>query len=309
MEFFKKETSIDFMGLRKITSSISILLCVVSLFCIYYRGINFGMEFTGGTQVELRFKKLIEPGEVREKLQTAGFKELRIQTYGTASDILVRMASSNAGDEEELNKQLKCTFNRDGQSVEIRRIEYIGAEVGQQLAEQGGLAVLLAIIATMIYIALRFEYRFAISAAISLCHDAIFVLGVFSLFNIEFDLPTLAGILAVLGYSLNDTIVVFDRVRENFSKIRKESTAKVINFSINQTLSRTIVTSWLTLLVVLALVFFGGKSLFGFSLALCLGIIIGTYSSIYVAGAFALTFGLSRADLLPKPKSSIDDLP
>ncbi len=309
MEFFKKETAIDFMGFRKVTCIVSVVLSILSLLCIYYKGINFGMEFTGGTQIELRFAKLIEPNDIRKELEKAGFKELRVQTYGSIHDILIRMASSNAIDEQKINTQLTSIFNKGEQSVEVRRVEYIGSEVGEQLAEQGGLAVLLAILATMIYIALRFEYRFAVSAALSLCHDAVLVLGIFSFFQVEFDLPTLAGILAVLGYSLNDTIVVFDRVRETFRKIRKESTAYIMNLSINQTLSRTIVTSWLTLLVVLALLIYGGKSLFGFSLALCIGIVIGTYSSIYVASTLALVLGLSRADLMPKQKVAVDDLP
>lgn len=309
MEFFKKETAIDFMGFRKVTCIVSVVLSILSLLCIYYKGINFGMEFTGGTQIELRFAKLIEPNDIRKELEKAGFKELRVQTYGSIHDILIRMASNNAIDEQKINTQLTSIFNKGEQSVEVRRVEYIGSEVGEQLAEQGGLAVLLAILATMIYIALRFEYRFAVSAALSLCHDAVLVLGIFSFFQVEFDLPTLAGILAVLGYSLNDTIVVFDRVRETFRKIRKESTAYIMNLSINQTLSRTIVTSWLTLLVVLALLIYGGKSLFGFSLALCIGIVIGTYSSIYVASTLALVLGLSRADLMPKQKVAVDDLP
>jgi preprotein translocase subunit SecF len=297
------------MGLKKMTAFFSITLSLLSLFCFYYKGINFGMEFTGGTQVELRFARLIEPSEVRKELQHAGFKEIRVQNYGSSHDILARMANNDNSDENELTKQLTTMFSKGEQSVEVRRIERIGSEVGKELAEQGGLAVLLAILAPMVYIALRFEYRFAFSAALSLCHDAIIVLGIFSFFQVEFDLPTLAGILAVLGYSLNDTIVVFDRIREIFRRARKESTSAVINLSINQTLSRTMVTSGLTFTVVLALLCYGGKSLFGFSLALCVGIIFGTYSSIYVASTLALILGLSRADLLPKPKAAIDDLP
>ena len=309
MEFFRKETSINFMGLRNFTCWFSVLLSIAAMLCIYIKGINFGMEFTGGTQIELRFAKLIEPSLVRAKLEQSGLKELRVQTYGSTNDILVRMATSTGLDEQAITAKIHKLFNTAEQTVEVRRVEYIGSEVGEQLAEQGGLAVLLAILATMVYIAFRFEYRFAFSAAISLCHDAILVLGIFSLLQVEFDLPTLAGILAVLGYSLNDTIVVFDRVRENFRKVRKESTAYIINLSINQTLSRTIVTSWLTLLVVLALLLYGGKSLFGFSLVFCVGIVIGTYSSIYVASTLALVLGLSRADLMPKPKAAVDDLP
>lgn len=309
MEFFKKQTAIDFMGFKNYTAFFSILFSILSLLCIFIRGINFGMEFTGGTQVELRFSKIIEPTVVRQELQKAGFKDIRVQTYGSMHDILVRMANSDSANESQLQQQLTSLFSKDSQTVEVRRIEYIGSEVGTQLAEQGSLAVLLAILATMIYIALRFEWRFALSAALSLVHDATLTLGIFSFFQVEFDLPTLAGVLAVLGYSLNDTIVVFDRIREIFRRVRKESTATVINLSINQTLSRTIVTSGLTFIVVLSLLCYGGKSLFGFSLALCIGIIFGTYSSIYVASTLALVLGLSRADLLPKQKAAVDDLP
>lgn len=309
MEFFRKQTNFKFMGLRNFTCAFSLLLSIAALVCLYLKGINFGMEFTGGTQIELRFSQAIEPSQVREHLELAGLKEIRVQTYGSTNDILVRMASSNKMDEQEIKEKFGSIFNKAKQKLEVRRVEYIGAEVGEQLAEQGELAILLAILSTMIYIALRFEYRFALSAALSLCHDAILVLGIFSFYQVEFDLPTLAGILAVLGYSLNDTIVVFDRIRENFRKIRKENTATIIDLSINQTLSRTIVTSLLTLLVVLALLFYGGQSLFGFSLALCVGIVIGTYSSIYVASTLSLVLGLSRTDLLAKTRARIDDLP
>ena len=306
MQLFK-ETSIDFLGLRKFTGLFSIILCCLSILFLIKNGLNFGLEFTGGTQVELRFVNPVEPAHIKRQLETAGFQDIRAQNYGSTKDVLIRLASMNSEDEKKITENIKTALTI--KDVEIRKVEYVGSEVGAQLAEQGSLAVLVAIIATMIYIALRFEYRFAISAAVALCHDILIVLGIFSLFQYEFDLATLAAILAVLGYSLNDTIVVFDRVRENLRKIRKESTRHIMNLSINQTLSRTVITSLLTLLVVIALLYYGGESLFGFSLALFLGIIVGTYSSIYVAGTFALTLGLSRTDLLPKPKTAIDDLP
>ena len=305
MEIFKKETTVDFMGLKKYTGSFSIFLIVLSVIFIMKFGLNFGLEFTGGMQVELRFNQDVETKDVVQRMEVAGFKDLRVQHYGSAKDILIRIADATLDDEKRIRQKIQDTLV----DVEVRRVEYVGSEVGHQLAEQGGMAVLVAIIATMIYIALRFEYRFALSAAAALTHDAIVVLGIFALFQVEFDLASLAAILAVLGYSLNDTIVVFDRVRENFRKIRKGTTSQIMNISINNTLSRTIMTSWLTLLVVLALLFFGGESLFGFSLALSIGIVVGTYSSIYVAGAFALILGLSRADLLPRPKVELDDMP
>lgn len=309
MELFKKETHINFMGHRKIIGLLSVMVCVLAITAISIYGLNFGLEFTGGTQVELRFSKEVQLSDIRSQLEKIGLKDVKVQYFGSTKDILIRVRSAQVSNEEKIRGLLKSAFMDEGRTVEFRSLEYIGSEVGNQLAEQGGMAVLVAIIATMIYIALRFEYRFAISAAVALCHDALFVLGVFSFFQVEFDLATLAAILAILGYSLNDTIVVFDRVRENFRKIRKGSTTNIMNISVNQTLARTIMTSLLTLVVVLALLFFGGESLFGFSLALSLGIVVGTYSSIYVAGGFALTMGLSRADLLPKPKAEIDGLP
>lgn len=296
------------MSARKASAIISLSAFVLSILIIYFQGINFGLEFTGGTQVELRFDEPVEVTQIRQKLEKLNFQDLRVQNYGSSKDILIRLANKE-GDELELKNKIISFFKAEGVLVDARRVDYVGSEVGSQLAQQGSMAVLAAILATMVYIALRFEYRFAISAALALVHDAVIVLGVFSLFKIEFDLATLASVLAVIGYSLNDTIVVFDRVRENLRKVRKENTSYVVNLSINQTLSRTIMTSFLTLLVVVALLMFGGETLFGFSLALLLGILIGTYSSIYVAGNLALSFGLSREDLLPKPKAEIDDLP
>ena len=309
MELFKKKTFINFMDLRKLTGFVSLVSCIIAILLILVKGLALSSEFTGGIQVELRFANPVEPDQIKEQLKNEGFNDLKVQNYGSTRDILIRMANEKTFNGKNIAEQIQSLFTHEGQSVVIRRTEYVGSEVGTELAEQGSVAVLLAILATMIYIALRFEYHFALSAAIALCHDVIIVLGIFSLFQIEFNLATLAAILAVLGYSLNDTIVVFDRVRENLRKIRKKSTIFVINLSINQTLSRTLITSWLTLLVVLALLFFGGKSLFGFSLALTLGIITGTYSSIYVAGACALSLGLSRADLLPKSKIKFDNMP
>jgi preprotein translocase subunit SecF len=237
-------------------------------------------------------------------LEGQGLQGVRVQQYGTTQDLLIRIsnADAEATEEQKIAGQVKTILQKENPTVEIRRTEFVGSEVGAQLFEQGGIAVLVSIIATMIYIAFRFEYRLAVSAAVGLIHDAVLILGIFSTFGFEFDLATLASVLAVLGYSLNDTIVVFDRVRENFRKIRKGTPAEIMNLSINQTLSRTVMTSLLTLLVVLALLFFGGETLFGFSMAFFVGIIIATVSSIYVSGALALWLGLTRADLMPKAK-------
>lgn len=309
MEFFHKQTNIDFMGMRKITAFLSVILSILSLYFLFTKGLNFGLDFTGGTQLELRYSKPTSFEEVREKLESAGFNGAKVTQYGSTRDILVKIANKAGVTEQQLGQKVLGVLKADDPQLELRRVEFVGSEVGENLAEQGGLAVLVALLATMIYIAMRFEYRFGVSAAVALMHDPIFILGIFAFFQIEFDLATLAGILAVIGYSLNDTIVVYDRVRENFRKIRKGSTEEIMNLSINQTLSRTIMTSCLTLLVVTALYFFGGESLQGFSLSLIVGIVIGTYSSIFIAGALAVVMGLSRADLVPASKKVVDETP
>ncbi len=316
MEFFKSSTQISFMGIRRYTGILNVLLWVISVGLLATKGIHLGLEFTGGTQIELRFTEIIEPSAVRAALEKEHFHGIRVQQNGSPHDILIRVAPQkvsgtkadkhdplqSAAIEQKQIHALKGVLEALDPELDIRRTEFVGSEVGDQLLEQGGIAVLVSILATMIYITLRFEYRLALSAAIGLCHDAFLILGVFSLFGFEFDLATLASVLAVLSYSLNDTIVVFDRVRENFRKVRKATPVEIMDLSINQTLSRTIMTSWMTLLVVLALLFFGGESLFGFSMAFFVGIVIGTFSSIYVSGALALWLGLSRADLMPKQK-------
>jgi len=308
MEFFKKETHIDFMGIRRYTWAIVILLWLAALGVLIGKGLNFGLDFTGGTQIELRFDTEISPSTIKETLEKAGFQGVKVQQYGSSRDLLVRVGGVVAKDETEqkMSAKIKTALTKEHTTVEIRRTEFVGSEVGAELVEQGGIAVLVSIFATMIYIALRFEYRLAVSAAVGLFHDALLILGIFALFGFEFDLAALASVLAVLGYSLNDTIVVFDRIRENFRQVRKSTPVEIVNLSINQTLSRTIMTSVMTLLVVLALLFFGGESLFGFSMAFFLGIIIATFSSIYVGGALALWLGLSRADLLPRTRTELE---
>lgn len=310
MEFFRKKTAIHFMGMKKYTTGIALALSIASLVLLAVKGLNYGLEFTGGTQIELRFTQPIEATQVHETMQNAGFAASRVQLYGSTQDVLLRLANIDPNVAEgEIRGRISRAFNNDQQTVEIRRIEYVGSEVGQQLAQQGGIAVVVAILATMLYIALRFEYKFAVSAALGLAHDALMVLGVFVLMQVEFDLAALAAVLAVVGYSLNDKIVVFDRVRENFRIMRQGTAEEIMDGALNQTLSRTIMTSFMTMLVVLALLFFGGESLFSFSLALCIGIAVGTYSSIFVASAMAIMFGLTRTDLMPKPKVVIDNSP
>lgn len=308
MEFFHHQTKYDFMGISRWTAAVSILMTAISLMFLFTKGLNFGLDFTGGTQLELRYSQPVNFEEVRKELEEAGFSGAKVTQYGSTRDILVKIPNRLGENEQRLGEDVLGTLKKNDPSVQLQRVEFVGSEVGENLAEQGGLAVLAALFATLLYIALRFEYRFGISATVALLHDPILILGIFSFFQIEFDLATLAGILAVIGYSLNDTIVVFDRVRENFRKVRKGTSYEIMNASINQTLSRTIMTSATTLLVVVALYLFGGESLHGFSLALIIGIVIGTYSSIFVAGALALRLGVSRLDLSSQ-KKVVDDTP
>ncbi len=310
MEFFKKQTHFRFMALKRYTTGVALTLALVSLGLLLFMGLHYGLEFTGGTQIELRFSQPTPPDHITAVMHDNGFNGVRVQLYGSTQDALVRTSNEHQVTTNiQLQQRITEAFTQAGDTVQVQRIEYVGSEVGKQLAEQGAIAVVVAILATMVYIALRFEYRFAVSAALALAHDALIVLGVFVLAKIEFDLAALAAVMAVVGYSLNDKIVVFDRVRENFRLLRGGTPEEIMDGALNQTLSRTIMTSFMTMLVVLALLFFGGGSLFSFSLALCIGIAVGTYSSIFVASAIAILLGLSRSDLLPKPKVAVDNRP
>jgi len=315
MEFFKRKTHIDFLKIRGYAAIFSLVLLLFSLSSLYIKGINWGLDFTGGIIVEMHYKKDADLPLTRDVLRKAGYEDAIVQSFGSAQDIIIRLAPRINVKEQKVANDIfnllkKSEAQRDSSNIiELRRVDAVGAQVGKEMGEQGGLAILVALIATMLYIALRFEFRFSVSSAVALAHDPILILGIFSFFQIEFDLTTLAAILAVIGYSLNDTIIVFDRVKENFIKVRKSSPVEIVNLSINETLSRTIMTSGLTLLVVIALLIYGGPTLFGFSLALLIGIVIGTYSSIYVAGALAIAMGLKKADLLPNRPRELDSMP
>ena len=305
MEFFNPNSNIDFMGARRWTAFFSILIFVVSIAALLIFGLNWGLDFTGGTQIEVSYSNAANLPQIRERLSDVGFNEAQVVSYGTSKDVLISIAPRADMDQTHMvDKVMKAL-----PGAQKQRVDFVGPQVGQELATKGALAILVSLLATMIYIAMRFEYRLAISSAVALIHDPILILGVFAFFGIEFDLKALAGLLAVIGYSLNDTIVVFDRVRENFVKIRRTDTIDIMNISINQTLSRTIMTSTLTLFVVVALFVYGGETIRAFSLALIIGIVIGTYSSIYVAGALAVAMGLDRKDFLPNKNKEIDDRP
>ncbi len=304
MEFFKKKTAIPFMRQHKWASLLSVLMFIASLSALACYGLNLGLDFTGGTQISLNFADPVDVNQVREELQTAGFEQVVVQAY-TARELSVRIAPLKEKTQEELKSQLMLVMP----AANIVEINYIGPEVGKTLMTNGILAIIVSLIAIMIYIALRFDYRFAISAAVALIHDPVLILGIFSFFHLEFNLIVLAAVLTVIGYSLNDTIVVYDRVRENFRKVRKGTPTEIMDLSINETLSRTIMTSGLTLLVVIALFVFGGQMIHNFALALIIGIMVGTYSSIYIAGSLAVALGLNRASLIPTTKKLEDQLP
>lgn len=306
MEFFKARTHIHFMRLRKVTGILSIVLCVLSLAFLSVRGLNWGLDFTGGTLIEVHYPDNANLEAVRNVLHEAGYDDAVVQNFGTSRDVLVRIAPREDVEQQTLADDLLVALRKQDAQVEMRRVEFVGPQVGKELAERGGIAIIIALVIMMIYVAIRFQYRFAVSAAIALAHDPLIILGVFSLFQIPFDLTVLAALLAVIGYSLNDTIVVYDRVRENFRKHRKGSVVEIMDLSINETLSRTVLTSGSTLVVVIVLLLFGGALLFGFSLALLLGIVIGTYSSIYIAGTLAVAMGLTREDLLPPTKEELE---
>ena len=309
-KFWEFELQIDFMGWRRHAAALSVLLVVASILLLTFRGLNFGLDFTGGTLVEVQFPEAVSTQAVREGLEAQGFEGIIVQSFGTPRDVLVRVPPDLVGDEATVGDivlaQLRETY---GRNVELRRSEFVGPAVGEELREQGGLAMLTALVLVMVYILFRFTGKFSIGAVVALAHDVIITLGAFSLFGWSFDLPSLAAVLAVIGYSLNDTIVVSDRIRENFRTLRRETPVEVINTSINNTFGRTLVTSLTTLLVLLALFLFGGEAILGFAEALIVGVVVGTYSSIYVAANVLLALGIDREDLIVPVKEGADQDP
>jgi preprotein translocase subunit SecF len=307
MRFLTGKREIDFMGKRQYAVIGSLLLIAVAIGSLAVRGLNFGIDFTGGTLIELGYPEPVKLDSIRGPLEQAGFERAVVQHFGTSHEVLIRLAPQAGKNAAELSNQVVQVLqgNAEG-TVAVRRVEFVGPQVGEELKEDGGLAMIYALIGILIYVSLRFEYRFSLGSVIALIHDVMITVGFFSLTQTGFDLSVLAAILAVIGYSLNDTIVVYDRIRENFRTMRKAETIKVVNTSINQTLSRTLMTSFTTLLVLLALFIFGGEVIHGFSLALIVGIIVGTYSSIYVASTSALLLGVSKADLLPVKKEGAE---
>ncbi len=293
---------IDFMGVRKIASAVSIALIIVSIALLATRGLNLGMDFTGGTSVELEYREAPALGDIRNQLTEAGYSNFVVQNFGADTTVLIRMRESG---NDKLGREVVSALTSDGTELELVSSEFVGSQVGEELREDSGLGLLIALAVVLIYVGMRFQFKFGIASVLPLAHDVIIVLGIFSLFQWTFDLSVLAALLAVIGYSLNDTIVVADRIRENFRKLREGDSWYIINESIHQTISRTINTSGTTLVVLLALYFFGGEAINNFSIALMIGVVVGTYSSIYVSANMLMVLNISREDLMVPAKEGV----
>ena len=311
MEFFKKKTSFRFMPLRRRWYAISAALVLASVLLLVFRGLNFGIDFTGGVVLELAFPQAADLDQVRGALGKAGYQGAVVQSFGTSHDVLVRLLPEEGKDVNAVSHDVLSALQSYEPAAELRRTEVVGAQVGQELAEQGALAALFAFLLILAYVAVRFQWKLGVGSIVAALHDPIIILGIFSATQMTFDLPALAAILAVVGYSLNDTVVVFDRIRERFVLTRKGTPEEIIDLAINETLSRTLMTSVTTLIAVFSLLLIAGDVLRGFSAALAIGVFVGTYSSIYIASSVALDLKLSARDLLPvqKEKDAVDDMP
>lgn len=305
------KTIIDFMGKRKLAMVFSLLLIIISIGSLATKGLNLGIDFTGGYLIEAGYQEDVDIDRVRGALADASFHDVQVQNFGSSKDIIVRIAPR-----ADINKAmigdnvLSVLLTTSDKEVSMRRVEFVGPQVGDELRDDGGIALLVALGGILIYISMRFQLKSAVGAILALVHDVIITVGVFSLLQLEFDLTVLASILAVIGYSLNDTVVVLDRIRETFRSVRKTSAEDILNMSINQTLSRTLVTSLTTLLVLFALFFFGGEIIHGFALALIVGVVIGTYSSIYIASSTLMVMKIHKQDFLVVAKEEVvDDAP
>jgi len=313
MRLIRHKTHIDFLGRarRKTALIISVLIVVVSLASIITRGLEFGIDFTGGILIEVGYPEAADLASIRSNLADAGFDDAQVQLFGTDTDVLVRLPPQEGENPDSLREELRSTVAVGTSGVDLRRVEFVSPQVGKELTERGSLALIIALLLIFVYVMFRFQWKFAAGAVAALAHDVIVTVGFFSLFRFPFDLTVVAAVLAVIGYSLNDTVVAFDRIRENFFKLRGISAEESMNTSINEMLARTIITGVTTLLVLVALLVLGGESIAPFSVALIVGIIVGTYSSIYTASATALVLGVNAQDLLEPVKDPdlIDDLP
>lgn len=301
MEIFKMKNTVPFMRHQKTALVFSVLMMLTAAVTLVVDKLNFGLDFTGGTLIEVGMQKTANLEQIRQIMINNGYPDAVVQLYGSSRDVVIRLAQREGVKASRLGDKVLAVLKKDtAQKIDMRRVEFVGSSVGNELKEQGGLAMFTALICILAYVAFRFEWRFALGSVIALFHDVLLTLGLFSLFGLEFDLTVLAAILAVIGYSLNDTIVVSDRIRENFRKVRNKTSSEIIDLSLTQTLSRTIITSFTTLLVLIALFFKGGELIHGFATALLFGIFVGTYSSVYVASSIALALGISKEHLIPE---------
>jgi preprotein translocase subunit SecF len=307
MEFFKIKRDIPFMRYGRITTTISLLTFILAVLALAVRGLNLGLDFTGGVQIEVSYDKPADTQAIREIIESQGIAESSVQNFGSTRDVLIRLPLNPDVSSAKLSDQIFAALKSSDPGVELRRVEFVGPQVGKDLFESGALALLLVAAGIMIYLAMRFEWRFAVAAIIANMHDIVIILGMFAFFQWEFTLSVLAAVLAILGYSVNESVVVFDRVRENFRKMRKATVPEVIDNAITATMSRTIITHSMTQLMVLAMFFFGGEALHNFALALTIGIVFGIYSSVLVASPIVLWLGVSRKDLMPVAKEGLTD--
>lgn len=306
MEIFKETTHLNFLGWRRHAAWFSVFLVVATAVGLATRGLNLGIDFTGGTLVEMGYSAPVDLDAVRTKLEQSEFEGAMVQYYGTAQDVLVRLGPRQDMNSAQISTRIIELIGADDRSTQVRRVEFVGAQVGAELFEKGGLAFLLSLFGILLYVAMRFQTRFAVGAIVALLHDPLVTVGFFSLTQMDFDLQVLAAILAIIGYSLNDTIVVFDRVRENFRRTRNAEVIEVFNTALNQTLGRTIITGISMLLVLAALLAVGGKTMQGFATALLIGLLVGTYSSVYVASPVCIALGITRKDMMPVEKEGAE---
>ncbi|MDR0480503.1 MAG: protein translocase subunit SecF [Gallionellaceae bacterium] len=312
MEFFRIKKDIPFMSYGKFTTSVSLVTFILAVFFLATRGLNFGVDFTGGTVIEMHYAQSVDPDSVRKQLDTIGLHDVLVQNFGSSSDILIQvpLKASAATGSAELAEQVVATLKAQDASAEKRRVEFVGPQVGKELVDNGLMALLLVSLGIVCYLWMRFEWKFGLAAIIANLHDVVIILGFFSFFRWEFSLSVLAAVLAVLGYSVNESVVVFDRIRENFRKLRKTDTAEIINNAITRTMSRTIITHGCTQMMVTAMLFLGGETLHYFALALTIGILFGIYSSVLVASPLLMLFGVSREDFIkPKVEEAEEVLP
>ena len=313
MRLFKDKTSIDFLSLsrRRVTTALSILAVIISIGSIATKGLQYGIDFTGGVLLEVGYPEQANLERIRRILRDAGFADIQVQQFGSVTDVLLRLPPQPNTNSDEIRRLLQETLAKDEPDVDLRRVEFVGPQVGEELREQGGLATIFVLLLIFGYVMIRFQWKFAAGAVTALAHDVILTVGFFSILGLQFDLTVLAAVLAVIGYSLNDTVVTFDRIRENFVKLRGSLPEESMNISVNDMLARTIITGVTTLLVLISLYSFGGASVAPFSIALIVGVIVGTYSSIYTASATALYLDVNAQDLLPPSEDSdlVDDLP